>query len=213
MSEMRTEEEQIEAIKNWWKENGKQTIAAVVIVAGGWFGYQGYESNKQAQGEAASAVYEQVLELSNSGQESDLAQRELLLNQLKTDFSSTVYAAYAALFKAKDAMQSNDLERAASELQFALDNAPTDAIAHMAKIRLARVYIAQENTEQALSLLAVEEMGAFEGEYEETKGDALFAQGDVDAARDAYSKAVAANARLGANNPLVEMKLDDLAAN
>lgn len=213
MTEMRTEEEQIEAIKNWWKENGMQTIAAVVIVAGGWFGYQGWQGQKQEAGEAASAVYQQVLQLSASEQEEDLAQRGLLLDQLKTDFNSTVYASYAALFKAKDAVNAGNLDEAVEELKFAKENATTEELNHLATIRLARVKVAQQAYDEALSLLAVETMGAFEGQYLEVKGDALKAKGELDAARDAYSQAVAANQRDGANNPIVEMKLDDLAVN
>ena len=38
MAEDITEEEQIEALKRWWAENGMQTVLAVVLVIGGYFG-------------------------------------------------------------------------------------------------------------------------------------------------------------------------------
>ena len=34
MDVYKTEEEQVEAIKKWWQENGKSIIAGVVIAAG-----------------------------------------------------------------------------------------------------------------------------------------------------------------------------------
>ncbi|MEW8396328.1 MAG: tetratricopeptide repeat protein, partial [Candidatus Thiodiazotropha sp.] len=40
MSEYQTEEEQVEAIKRWWKENGTSVIAGLVIGLGGIFGWQ-----------------------------------------------------------------------------------------------------------------------------------------------------------------------------
>jgi len=211
MTELRTEEEQIEAIKNWWKENGKQTVIALVVVLGGWFGYQGYESQNQAAGEAASVVYQEVLSLQNSESEEDKGRREVLLDQLQKEYGSTVYAQFAGLFKAKDAMSAGDLEAAASELESVKNNTADEALRHLATVRLARVYIAQEKADKALSILAADNAAAFSAEYYETKGDALLAKGDKGAARDAYSEAYVEAQRIGANNPVLKMKLDDLA--
>ncbi len=211
MTDMRTEEEQIEAIKKWWQENGKQTVVALVVVLGGWFGYQGYESNQRATGEAASAVYQQVLTLQNSESQEDKGQRQVLLDKLQSEYGSTVYAQFAGLFKAKDAMEAGDLAAAATELEAVKANASDEALRHLATVRLARVYVAQEKLDEALALLNADNTAAFSAEYFETKGDALRAKGDLDAARDAYSQAYVEAQRIGANNPVLKMKLDDLA--
>lgn len=211
MTEMRTDEEQIEAIKKWWEENGKQTVVAAVVVIGGWFGYQGYENSVKTTGEAASAVYQQVLTLSASEEEADKGQRAVLLDQLQSEYSSTVYAQFASLFKAKDAVEAGDLALAETELTSVVSNATDASIQHLATVRLARVMIALEKLDDALALLNNDKAGAFEAEYEETKGDALKAKGDLDAAREAYGKALEAAQRIGANNPVLKMKLDDLA--
>lgn len=211
MTDMRTEEEQIEAIKNWWKENGKQTLVAVVLVAGGWFGYQNYEASQLATAEAASSIYQTVLTLNNSEDEADKGKRAQLLDQLKSEFSSTIYGQFAALFEAKDAIESGDLELAAQQLRFVVEGSSDESLTNLATVRLARVLLAQEKMDEALSLVNVGNTGTFEAEYEETKGDILLAQGNKDAARDAYSKASVAAMRIGANNPVLKMKLDDLA--
>ena len=211
MPEMRTEEEQIEAIKKWWEENGKQTMVALVVVLGGWFGYQGYEGQQQASGEAASAVYQEVLTLQASESEEDKGRRAVLLDQLQKDYSSTVYAQFAGLFKAKDAMDAGDLDAAAVELESVKANTSDSALRHLATVRLARVYTAQEKFDDALSLLAADNSTAFSAEYFEAKGDVLLAKGDQAAARDAYSQAVVETQRIGGNNPILSMKLDDLA--
>jgi predicted negative regulator of RcsB-dependent stress response len=211
MSEMRTEEEQIEAMKKWWEENGKQTLVAVVLVAGGWFGFNQYQDTQRETAEAASAVYQEMLVLSASEAEADQGQRAVLLDKLQSDFSSTVYAQFAALFKAKDAVEAGDLELAEKELTSVVANTQDEALLHTATVRLARVMLAAGKIDDALALLANDKTGAFEAEYQETAGDALLAKGDKDAAREAYSKAVVAAQRIGANNPVLQMKLDDLA--
>ncbi|PAR85254.1 YfgM family protein, partial [Vibrio cholerae] len=38
-----TEEQQVEAIKDWWKENGKAVIFGAVIGLGGLFGWRYYQ--------------------------------------------------------------------------------------------------------------------------------------------------------------------------
>lgn len=211
MSEMRTEEEQIEAMKKWWEENGKQTLVAVVLVAGGWLGFNNYQDTQRETAEAASVVYQEMLTLSASEAEADKGQRAVLLDKLQSEFSSTVYSQFAALFKAKDAVEAGDLELAETELTSVVSSAKDEALQHTATVRLARVMVAAGKLDDALALLANDNVGAFEAEYQETSGDALLAKGDKDAARDAYSKAVIAAQRIGANNPVLQMKLDDLA--
>ncbi len=211
MTEMRTEEEQIEAIKNWWKENGKQTVVAVAIVAAGWFGFQEYKAQEQVTGEAASAIYQQVLTINASVDEADKGRRSLLLDQLTGEYKDTVYAQYAALFNAKDAVDADDLALAETQLRSVMDNSKDEALVQLATVRLARVLLAMDKGDEAFTLVQVSGSPAFEAEYEETKGDILYAKGDQDGARDAYSKAVVAAQRIGANNPVLQMKLDDLA--
>ena len=51
----------------------------------------------------------------------------------------------------------------------------------------------------------------YEGAYLEVKGDILFDLGRKDEARDAYQLAATKAETAGANNPTLQMKLDDLA--
>ena len=41
MEQYRTEEEQVEALKKWWEENGRSTVVAVIVALGLGFGWQG----------------------------------------------------------------------------------------------------------------------------------------------------------------------------
>ena len=49
MDVYKTEEEQVEAIKKWWQENGKSIIAGVVIGITAIFGWRAYDSHMAVQ--------------------------------------------------------------------------------------------------------------------------------------------------------------------
>src|SRR5690606_2028305 len=80
----------------------------------------------------------------------------------------------------------------------------------IARMRLARVLIFQSSYDEALSVLNVRDVGPFAAQFSEIRGDAYYALGDFDAARDAYSNALIAPGAEWLNRAFVEMKLDEL---
>ena len=100
-----TEEEQIEAIKNWIEENGMSLVLTIVVVLGGTFGYRAWENSVRGTGEAASALYENLAQAttSPSGVISDEleATARSLGEQLKEEHENSTYAFFAALHLAK----------------------------------------------------------------------------------------------------------------
>ena len=64
MAEHLSEEEQLESLKRWWKENGLSTVIVVVLAVGGYFGWDLWKGHRQAQTEAAAIVYQQMMEVS-----------------------------------------------------------------------------------------------------------------------------------------------------
>ena len=54
MVDYKTEEEQIEAVKRWWNENGRAVVFAVVIGVSGSFGWQFWQDSKQEGREQAA---------------------------------------------------------------------------------------------------------------------------------------------------------------
>ena len=49
MEPYNTEEEQVEALRRWWDENGRSTIAAIVIALAAGFGWQAWQKHDQGQ--------------------------------------------------------------------------------------------------------------------------------------------------------------------
>ena len=98
MEEYRTEEEQVEALRRWWQENGRSIIAAVIIALAASFSWQTWESSQEGHQEEASTVYEAMLRAIGIGEASVNAQMGVnLAEQLKQNFDGTIYAQFAAL--------------------------------------------------------------------------------------------------------------------
>jgi len=213
--ELRTEEEQVEAIKKWWNENGKSLIVTVVVVLGGYFGWNGYQENQRAQGEAASSIYQQLVNKATKPlaeqTEADKTELESVAAQLKTEFPDSLYGQFAGLYLAKFAIEANNFDTAATELQTLVDAGEQGPITYLAQVRLARVFIQQEKLDEALALVSAIPEASFAAQYEEAKGDVLFAKGNSAGALAAYQAARTSAMALGINTQVLERKIDDLA--
>jgi predicted negative regulator of RcsB-dependent stress response len=191
-----TEEEQIEALKRWWDENGKQVVLAIVLTVGGYFGWQVWTDHLDDQTAAASLVYQEMLENMDGAAAGDVLDADkqseisLLAETLKQDYSNTQYAFYAALIKAKLAVESTDLSAAAVELQWAMDNADEAVNENIARLRLARVEAAAGNLDTALQLVQGVDAGELKSAFDEAKGDFYQQQGNAGAAYTAYEAAM-----------------------
>jgi len=215
----RTEEEQVEALKRWWRENGKSIIVGLVLAIAAVYGYRAWDTHQQTQGEAAANIYLDLMDAAalheENPNEENSATLQHLISQLKEAFGSSVYAVYAALMAAKQAVADNDLKTAEQELRWAMENADSDSsIFFIARLRLARVIAAQEgeeNTQRALELLTSVDAGAHTASYQEARGDIQLAAGRPGEALDAYQQALAAAQANGIQRPLLGIKIDDLA--
>ena len=115
----------------------------------------------------------------------------------------------AAFVAAKEAIDKDDLKLAAEKLTWAADNVANAELKATALLRLARVQASQSQYEQALATLAKPMPEAFKAQLAEIQGDIYLAQGDKDKARSAYQSAL--EAAEGNSNPMLQIKLDDLA--
>lgn len=196
MADHITEEEQIEALKRWWEENGKQTILGIALIVGGYFGWQAWTDHSEEQASAASLTYQEMLDnLAGLTPGETLAEDKqlavgLLADKLKSEYSDTQYAVYAALTKAKLAVEAENLDGAVIELQWAMDNAD-DVSKSIARLRLARVQAARGDLDAALQLVQGVDVGEMKSAFEEAKGDFYLEQGNTAAAYSAYQSAAA----------------------
>ncbi|WP_051234920.1 YfgM family protein [Marinimicrobium agarilyticum] len=212
-----TEEEQLEALKRWWKENGKWVVTAVVVAVGGYFGWTTYQDQQLAKATSGSALYSELLDTLRvqSGEAiSDEARAEVaeLVSQLKENHADSAYGINAALIHAGQAVKDGDLETAESELRWVLDQQPSEETRQLAQVRLARVIAAQGELDDALAALeAGNPSKAMQAEYAEVRGDILSQQGNTDGAIEAYQSALESLDMQQQNRQrLLQMKLDNL---
>ncbi len=227
MASYASDEEQLDALKRWWKDNGNSLLAGVVIVLAVYFGVGQFQDSRNAEAGEASDLYQQLSDLSlakltESVVEDDLLAAQTLYSQLKTDHGNSIYTRYAALMMARFHVDLNQLDQAAAELQWILDNpelgfmrkADTELFT-VTRLRLVRVLLAQGEAEKALALLNAEPVqDEFVAGFAEVEGDIQLTLGNQDAARAAYEKALVALNNSGAGNPLLlRLKLQELGVN
>lgn len=215
-----SDDEQLEALKRWWNDNGTSLLAGIAIVLAVFFGMRQWQGMQLNESGVASDLYQQIADLAIANTQQPITEQGLVGAQavyatLKDEYADSVYTRYAALAMASFHVEHEQLDMAAAELQWILDNPKIglmtnvdDELLMTARSRLARVRIAQDRPQDALDLLRAVEPGAFAGSYAEVEGDALVALGQTDEARAAYQRALAA---LGTGNPvLLQLKLQDL---
>jgi predicted negative regulator of RcsB-dependent stress response len=212
----RTEEEQVEAMKRWWDENGKSTIAAIVLALAAGFGWQGWQGYQVEQRQAASDVYQTLLQALSGAEQGAIDHSEAvkLAGQLKKDYVGSTYAQFAALQLARIAVQDGNLATAEAELRWVLEKAGKGGdVALIAELRLARILASRGDTEQALAILDAAGDNPYAASYEAARGDILLAQGLEAEAREAYIRA-RNFATAGAVQPsinMLEQKLQSLS--
>lgn len=204
-----TDDEQVEALRAWWRENGRSIIAGVVIAIVAILGWQQWNAYKQERIEAASGEYHAFREqiLAQPANEGALARGEAILEK----YGNTPYAPLTALLLAQYHVDQNQLDQAASQLRWVVAEAGSEPVRVIAKLRLARVLSAQEKFDDALATLkpVPESLAA---DYQETRGDVLTAAGRREDAVAAYRAALADQNLIPQRRAYIELKLNDLGA-
>lgn len=200
-----TDEEKVEAIKKWWKDNGTSVIAGVVIGLGGVFGWRAWVEYQDNVGQQASAAFEQLMASVETGNaESARRQADLLAEE----YASTPYAVLGALLRARAEVESDNPAAARTALERVIEQSPDPAVGQVAALRLARILIDQGELDAAAAVIDKHGRGgSFAADFDALRGDIAAARGRSDEARDAYARAISAGA---ANAALLQLKLDNL---
>jgi predicted negative regulator of RcsB-dependent stress response len=211
VAELRTEEEQIAAMKSWWNDNGKGVLASIAAALFIIFAWKFYENSVLESKTEAATLYEQLLSANaaagpNSGGASGVG---FFASQLKERFSDTEYGVYAALFMAKDAVEKGELDAAVVELEWVKQHTGDSRLIDITNGRLARVLADQGKADEALALLQASEP-EFESQFLEIKGDILLRTGKEADALAAYNAAYAQVKDSPQQQPLLLVKLANL---
>ncbi|MFZ1547138.1 MAG: tetratricopeptide repeat protein [Candidatus Nitrotoga sp.] len=201
------EQEQVDAFKAWWKDNGKGVLIALVLVVSGFAAMQGWQFYKEKKMTEASMLY---AELENQLASNDPKRINDAETAVIDKYGSTVYAPRAALLAAQVNIQSNDVPRAKSQLEWVIKHAEETGLQNVARLKLASVLLDEKKFADALKLLEEKHPESFESLYADLKGDVLNAQGKADEARAAYQLAFNKSDSKSKYRNLIQIKLDAL---
>jgi len=206
VDEYLSEEEQWERFKAWLKQNGPWALAGIAIAVAGLGGWRWWQARAEQRLLAAAAEYQQLLTVFGRN---DLAAAERQADALVAAYPRTGYAEQAELAIARLEMENGRATAAGERLQRVMQKASDPGLALIARLRLARVQLDQNQADAALATLAGTEPGAFAPRFAEVRGDALLAKGDRAGALAAYREARAAGAA-GGDADLLDLKINDL---
>lgn len=212
MAEMRTEEEQVQAIKDWWKKNGSSLLIGVGAALAIVFGWQAWQNQQlQHRTEAASQFADLINAYTGEDGESRNETVAFVADKLQDDYSDSAYAVYGSLILAKQQlMDQGDAEAAIETLKWA--NSQVEQSSPVSLIIRSRLATAQFEAKQFDAALATidgaTDSDSFDAIFAELRGDILLAQGDSEAAKEAYLQAreMSQQGRSG----VLELKLADL---
>ena len=208
MNDLLSEKEQIEIIRNWWKENGTYVIAGIVLGVGGIFGFNQWRSTQVETQLEASVLFENLVE---EVEENRMEPAESIATEIYAGFGETIYSDQARLAMARLYMDQGRDQDAADTLAAMLDNAANEEMQLVARLRLAKILLYQGKPDEVLTLLDAYTETGFAARYNEALGDAHFALGQYELAEQAYTAALEdPNAASTIDQNLLQMKINDL---
>jgi predicted negative regulator of RcsB-dependent stress response len=210
VDDLLSEKEQIDQFRAWWSEYGAYVIGGIVIGAGLLFAYNYYQNAKLQEQLNASTAYEALLVQVADG---DLDEAEAAASEIASLYSETSYAGQAGLAMARLYMDKNRDMDAADALKVLIDGSANDELKHVARLRMARIYLYQNKAQEVVDLLVAEDTDAFAAAYAEVLGDAYAQLGRIAEAEDAYQKILVDTSTQGTvDQQLVQWKVLDLPA-
>jgi predicted negative regulator of RcsB-dependent stress response len=202
------EKEQWERVLAWLREQGPWMLAGVAVAVGVFGGWRYWQNRIQQRNLAAATRYEQVIDAFGRN---DLNGGTRLADELVKSFPRTAYADQANLAVARIQVDSKQLDQAATRLRQVLDTTKDSELALIARLRLARVQLAQGKPDDALTTLDAVRPGAFAARYAEVRGDVLLSKGDRDGALKAYREARGSGGST-LDTGLLDLKIGELAS-
>ena len=204
------EQEQLAALKAWWQRYGNLLVTALTVILLGVAAWNGWHWYQHSQSVQAAALYENLQKASRSG---DIKAAKDAAGAIVEQFPRTAYAPLAALLVAKVNFQSGDLKSARIQFQWVVDNAKSDELKSLARLRLAAVMIDLGEADAALKLVEARAPSGFEGLFLSMKGDVLVSQKRIADAKVAYQNAMEkVDKRDRGLRELIRLKIEALGA-
>lgn len=201
------EQEKLDELKAWWKQNAKRVITGLTVFLLAVAGWRGWQTWTHKQAVEASQLFDRALQ---AAMMNDAKAVREITGQIMENYSRTAYAAPAAWLAGQINHDSGDLKSATAQYAYALDKARDAGVEQLARLRLAAIRLENKDLDGALALLQQPHDEAYAGLYANLKGDVLVELGKTEEARAAYQEALNKLGDKSALASLVEIKLDAL---
>ena len=198
-----TEEQQVDAIKQFWKDYGTSIFIGAFVGLGGLYAWNYYSDVKVAQAEEASKAFHQLT--TNSADETAMLAG---VAEFSKSHDQKGYQALLELIVAKTAVEAKDYPKAIEALNKVIAAKPGAGLDVIATLRVARIQAEQGQIDAALATLEQVTDKAFFAQRDELKGDFLVRQGEVEKAKTAYQAAMDNGGVVP--SPALKIKLDSL---
>lgn len=198
------EEQEINQLKDWWKENGKTIIVAFILGVGGMFGWRYWQAHQAEQIAQASAQYDALI---YSAQQDEQA-KKANIEQFVQANSKTAYAVFALLDEAKKAAEKQDFAAAEVNLNQALTQSQDEVLTSIVALRLSAVQFQLGQLDNALTTLNQVKGESFDARKALLTGDIQVAKGDKVAAKNSFEQAQQSGSQL--EQQMAKMKLNSL---
>jgi len=200
-----TENEQVDALRRFFIENGKALAIGVVIGIGALLGWRYWQNHQQAEMTGASQSYQQASEALTGGKADGVALAEKFIEK-----NANNYGVLAALQLAQHEVDQKNFAKAEQQLAWAQGQTKDENLKSLIDLRLARVQLQENKLDDALKTLDLIKATGWVAMAQDIRGDVLVKKGDVKGAREAYSKGLASDASQSLQS-LLRMKLNNLS--
>lgn len=187
MNAYASDHEQWELIKSWWKTNGKMLVLVVVIAMAATYGFRYWQQARTHKFQEASMLYEQLLASQIQNTQPSVA---ALSKTLQSQYKNTPYASLSALFEAKNAADKNQLGLVEQKLNWVLANGSSNSLKQIARLRLARVLLAENKAQEAIILLNTVDEKGYDAAINLIKAQAFEKLGNSASAAELYQAAI-----------------------
>ncbi|WP_114909393.1 YfgM family protein [Haemophilus haemolyticus] len=198
------EEQEINQLKDWWKENGKTIIVAFILGVGGMFGWRYWQAHQAEQIAQASAQYDALI---YSAQQDEQA-KKANIEQFVQANSKTAYAVFALLDEAKKATEKQDFAAAEANLNQALTQSQDEVLTSIIALRLSAVQFQLGQLDNALTTLNQVKGESFNARKAILTGNIQVAKGDKVEAKNSFEQAQQSGSQL--EQQMAKMKLNNL---
>ena len=198
------EEQEINQLKDWWKENGKTIIVAFILGVGGMFGWRYWQAHQAEQIAQASAQYDALI---YSAQQDEQA-KKANIEQFVQANSKTAYAVFALLDEAKKETEKQDFAAAEVNLNQAVTQSQDEVLTSIVALRLSAVQFQLGQLDNALTTLNQVKGESFNARKAILTGDIQIAKGDKVAAKNSFEQAQQSGSQL--EQQMAKMKLNNL---